>query len=82
MMCLHVCCRPFSVEPSVGTLNVGESMQLEVDFEPQTVGNHSEKLIVYYDTGMCYSLLKVLHFKKGQMENMMRQNRKWLFWLR
>uniref|UniRef100_A0A8C9E7N0 HYDIN/VesB/CFA65-like Ig-like domain-containing protein n=1 Tax=Phocoena sinus TaxID=42100 RepID=A0A8C9E7N0_PHOSS len=43
--------RPFSVEPSVGTLNVGESMQLEVDFEPQTVGNHSEKLIVYYDTG-------------------------------
>lgn len=57
-------------------------MQLEVDFEPQTVGNHSEKLIVHYDTGMCYSLLKVLHFKKGQMENMMRQNRKWLFWLR
>ncbi|XP_070307131.1 hydrocephalus-inducing protein homolog isoform X1 [Odocoileus virginianus] len=43
--------RPFSVEPSVGTLNVGESMQLEVDFEPQTVGNHSERLIVHYDTG-------------------------------
>ncbi|XP_026975142.1 hydrocephalus-inducing protein homolog [Sagmatias obliquidens] len=43
--------RPFSVEPSIGTLNVGESMQLEVDFEPQTVGNHSEKLIVCYDTG-------------------------------
>ncbi|OWK15745.1 hypothetical protein Celaphus_00004318, partial [Cervus elaphus hippelaphus] len=42
--------RPFSVEPSVGTLNVGESMQLEVDFEPQTVGNHSERLIVHYDT--------------------------------
>lgn len=51
-MCLLVCCRPFSVEPSVGTLNVGESMQLEVDFEPQTVGNHSERLIVHYDTGM------------------------------
>ncbi|XP_058135740.1 hydrocephalus-inducing protein homolog isoform X1 [Dasypus novemcinctus] len=44
-------CRPFSVEPSIGTLNVGETMQLEVDFEPQTVGNHSEKLIVHYDTG-------------------------------
>ncbi|XP_077612463.1 hydrocephalus-inducing protein homolog [Crocuta crocuta] len=43
--------RPFSVEPSVGTLNVGESMQLEVDFEPQTVGNHSKRLIVHYDTG-------------------------------
>lgn len=27
-------------------------MQLEVDFEPQTVGNHSERLIVHYDTGM------------------------------
>ncbi|XP_037671838.1 hydrocephalus-inducing protein homolog isoform X3 [Choloepus didactylus] len=44
-------CRPFSVEPSVGTLNVGETMQLEVEFEPQTVGNHSERLIVAYDTG-------------------------------
>ncbi|XP_004431871.1 PREDICTED: hydrocephalus-inducing protein homolog [Ceratotherium simum simum] len=43
--------RPFSIEPSVGTLNVGESMQLEVEFEPQTVGNHSKRLIVYYDTG-------------------------------
>ncbi|XP_054435188.1 hydrocephalus-inducing protein homolog [Pteronotus mesoamericanus] len=43
--------RPFSVEPTVGTLTVGESMQLEVDFKPQTVGNHSKRLIVYYDTG-------------------------------
>ncbi|XP_037371987.1 hydrocephalus-inducing protein homolog isoform X2 [Talpa occidentalis] len=43
--------RPFSVEPSVATLNVGELMQLEVQFEPQTVGSHSERLIVYYDTG-------------------------------
>ncbi|XP_042636791.1 hydrocephalus-inducing protein homolog [Orycteropus afer afer] len=43
--------RPFSVEPSVGTLHVGETMQLEVEFEPQTVGNHSERLIVCYDTG-------------------------------
>nr|KAF6318524.1 HYDIN axonemal central pair apparatus protein [Pipistrellus kuhlii] len=43
--------KPFSVEPSVGTLTVGESMQLEVDFEPQTVGNHGKRLIVYYDTG-------------------------------
>nr|XP_035929949.1 hydrocephalus-inducing protein homolog isoform X1 [Halichoerus grypus] len=43
--------RPFSVEPPAGTLNVGESMQLEVEFEPQTVGSHSERLIVHYDTG-------------------------------
>ncbi|XP_027261798.1 hydrocephalus-inducing protein homolog isoform X2 [Cricetulus griseus] len=43
--------RPFSVEPTSGILNVGESMQLEVDFEPQSVGNHNGKLIVTYDTG-------------------------------
>nr|XP_004659621.2 hydrocephalus-inducing protein homolog [Jaculus jaculus] len=43
--------RPFSIEPTAGTLNVGESMQLEVDFEPQAVGNHSGKLILDYDTG-------------------------------
>ncbi|EDL92535.1 rCG51388, partial [Rattus norvegicus] len=42
---------PYSVEPTGGILNVGESMQLEVNFEPQTVGNHSGKLIVIYDTG-------------------------------
>lgn len=57
-------------------------MQLEVEFKPQTVGNHSQRLIVYYDTGMHYSLLKVLHAKKGQMGNMVKQNRKWLFWWR
>lgn len=54
--------RPFSVEPTVATLDVGESMQLEVEFEPQNVGNHSERLLVYYDTGMLYS--KVLCAKK------------------
>ncbi|XP_006878929.1 PREDICTED: hydrocephalus-inducing protein homolog [Elephantulus edwardii] len=43
--------RPFSVEPSIGTLNVGDTTQLEVEFEPQTVGSHAEKLIVCYDTG-------------------------------
>ena len=54
-------------------------MQLEVDFEPQTVGNHSERLIVNYDTGMHYSLVKVLHIMKGWIKNMIKQNRKWLF---
>ncbi|XP_010642750.1 hydrocephalus-inducing protein homolog isoform X4 [Fukomys damarensis] len=43
--------RPFSVEPTDGTLNAGESMQLEVNFEPQSMGDHSERLIVCYDTG-------------------------------
>lgn len=69
------------MEPSVGTLTVGESMQLEVDFEPQTVGNHSKRLIVYYDTGRHYPLFKVPPVKKGQMENMRTQSRNWLFWL-
>ncbi|MBZ3870060.1 Hydrocephalus-inducing protein-like protein [Sciurus carolinensis] len=43
--------RPFSVKPTDGTLNMGESMQLEVEFEPQTTGNHSGRFIVSYDTG-------------------------------
>ncbi|XP_039769505.1 hydrocephalus-inducing protein homolog isoform X2 [Ornithorhynchus anatinus] len=42
---------PFSAEPSDGILQVGESMQLTVEFEPQHVGNHHENLIVHYDTG-------------------------------
>lgn len=42
-------------------------MQLEVEFEPQSVGDHSGRLIVCYDTGMRCSSLKVLHVKKGQM---------------
>ncbi|XP_056680687.1 hydrocephalus-inducing protein homolog isoform X2 [Monodelphis domestica] len=42
---------PFSAEPSVGTVNVGDTVQLSVDFEPLTLGDHSAKLIVNYDTG-------------------------------
>ncbi|XP_074055255.1 hydrocephalus-inducing protein homolog isoform X3 [Macrotis lagotis] len=42
---------PFSIEPSVGTVNVGDTMQLAVDFEPLTLGDHGSKLIVNYDTG-------------------------------
>lgn len=56
-------------------------MQLEVEFEPRTVGSHSKRLFVHYDTGMRYSLLRVLHVKKGQMGNRVKQKRKWLFWL-
>lgn len=69
------------MEPSVGTLTVGESMQLEVDFEPQAVGNHSKRLIVYYDTGRHSPDLKVPPVKKGQMENTRTQSREWLFGL-
>uniref|UniRef100_A0A8C8S7Z5 HYDIN n=1 Tax=Pelusios castaneus TaxID=367368 RepID=A0A8C8S7Z5_9SAUR len=42
---------PFSVEPSIGTLGVGETTQLTVEFQPQETGNHSQDLIVHYDTG-------------------------------
>ncbi|XP_067402985.1 hydrocephalus-inducing protein homolog isoform X1 [Emydura macquarii macquarii] len=42
---------PFSIEPSIGTLGVGETIQLTVEFQPQETGNHSQDLIVHYDTG-------------------------------
>uniref|UniRef100_A0A4X2JVL0 HYDIN axonemal central pair apparatus protein n=1 Tax=Vombatus ursinus TaxID=29139 RepID=A0A4X2JVL0_VOMUR len=49
---------PFSAEPSVGTINVGDTVQMAVDFEPLVLGDHSEKLIVNYDTGekVCVNL--------------------------
>lgn len=67
-------CRPFSIEPTDGILNVGESMQLEVDFEPQTVGNHNGKLIVTYDTGMLLSL--PFNFRSAEEERASRKTRK------
>ncbi|XP_033896012.3 hydrocephalus-inducing protein-like [Acipenser ruthenus] len=42
---------PFCVEPSLGTLGVGESMQVIVDFLPKQTGDHSEDLVLHYDTG-------------------------------
>ncbi|XP_036605974.1 hydrocephalus-inducing protein homolog [Trichosurus vulpecula] len=49
---------PFSAEPCVGTVSVGDTVQMTVDFEPLVLGDHSEKLIVNYDTGekVCVSL--------------------------
>ncbi|XP_077166200.1 hydrocephalus-inducing protein homolog isoform X2 [Paroedura picta] len=41
---------PFSVEPSTGTLGVGETTQFMVEFLPQGTGNHCEDLVVHYDT--------------------------------
>nr|XP_033799169.1 hydrocephalus-inducing protein homolog isoform X3 [Geotrypetes seraphini] len=43
--------RPFSAEPSVGTLGIGDSMQMTVEFKPQFIGDHCEDLIINYDTG-------------------------------
>ncbi|TRY66369.1 hypothetical protein DNTS_003345, partial [Danionella cerebrum] len=44
-------CRPFSVEPSVGTLSVGQSMQVTVGFLPKTTGDHSQNLLLHYHSG-------------------------------
>ncbi|XP_075998117.1 hydrocephalus-inducing protein homolog [Genypterus blacodes] len=43
--------RPFSVTPAFGTLDVGESMQVTVDFNPMTAGNHKQDLLLHYHTG-------------------------------
>ncbi|XP_049928998.1 hydrocephalus-inducing protein homolog isoform X2 [Epinephelus moara] len=42
---------PFSVAPSCGTLDVGECMQVTVEFKPMTVGDHSQDLLLRYHTG-------------------------------
>uniref|UniRef100_A0A672MHX5 HYDIN/VesB/CFA65-like Ig-like domain-containing protein n=1 Tax=Sinocyclocheilus grahami TaxID=75366 RepID=A0A672MHX5_SINGR len=41
-------CSPFSVEPSIGTLDVGQSRQVTVEFLPKTTGDHSQDLICRY----------------------------------
>ncbi|KAM9214465.1 hydrocephalus-inducing protein homolog [Leptosomus discolor] len=42
---------PFSVDPSIGTLGIGDAMQVTVEFHPLRTGDHSRSLIVHYDTG-------------------------------
>ncbi|XP_071613168.1 hydrocephalus-inducing protein homolog [Heliangelus exortis] len=42
---------PFSVSPSVGTLAIGDAMQVTVEFHSQKTGEYSSSLIVHYDTG-------------------------------
>ncbi|XP_064315287.1 hydrocephalus-inducing protein homolog [Phalacrocorax carbo] len=42
---------PFSVDPSIGTLGIGDTMQVTVDFHPLKTGDHLRSLIVHYDTG-------------------------------
>uniref|UniRef100_A0A3Q4HS85 Abnormal spindle-like microcephaly-associated protein ASH domain-containing protein n=1 Tax=Neolamprologus brichardi TaxID=32507 RepID=A0A3Q4HS85_NEOBR len=43
--------RPFSVTPEFGALDVGESMQVTVVFQPMNTGNHSQDLLLHYHTG-------------------------------
>ncbi|XP_026722915.1 hydrocephalus-inducing protein-like [Athene cunicularia] len=42
---------PFSVEPSIGTLGIGDAVQVTVEFHPLKTGDHSGSLVVRYDTG-------------------------------
>ena len=42
---------PFTVEPTEGSLSVGEYMQLNVNFIPKKVGDYKGTLIVHYNTG-------------------------------
>ncbi|XP_046781643.1 hydrocephalus-inducing protein homolog isoform X4 [Gallus gallus] len=42
---------PFSVDPSIGTLGIGDTMQVTVEFHPLKTGDHCESLVVHYDTG-------------------------------
>ncbi|NXD48612.1 HYDIN protein, partial [Corvus moneduloides] len=42
---------PFSVTPEVGTLGVGDVVQVTVGFQPLQSGDHSASLVVHYDTG-------------------------------
>ncbi|KAM8861524.1 hydrocephalus-inducing protein homolog isoform 3-T3 [Synchiropus picturatus] len=43
--------RPFSVSPTSGTLDVGESMQVSVDFTPMNPGDHRHDMVLHYHTG-------------------------------
>ncbi|NXD22968.1 HYDIN protein, partial [Spelaeornis formosus] len=42
---------PFSVIPAMGTLDIGDTMQVTVGFQPLETGDHSTSLVVHYDTG-------------------------------
>ncbi|XP_075367152.1 hydrocephalus-inducing protein homolog [Mycteria americana] len=42
---------PFSVDHSIGTLGIGDTMQVTVEFHPLKTGDHSRSLRVHYDTG-------------------------------
>ncbi|XP_065519886.1 hydrocephalus-inducing protein-like, partial [Lathamus discolor] len=42
---------PFSVDPSIGTLGVGEAMEVTVEFHPPKTGVYTSPMIIHYDTG-------------------------------
>ncbi|XP_066050989.1 hydrocephalus-inducing protein homolog [Chamaea fasciata] len=42
---------PFSVTPAMGVLDVGDTVQVTVEFQPLKTGDCSTSLVVHYDTG-------------------------------
>ncbi|XP_027525909.1 hydrocephalus-inducing protein-like [Corapipo altera] len=42
---------PFTVGPAMGTLDVGEAMQVTVEYHPMETGHHSTSLAVHCDRG-------------------------------
>lgn len=54
--CVHVyeasfLCSPFSVKPTSASLASNTCMQVDIEFLPQTVGEHSGTLEIHHDTG-------------------------------
>ena len=43
---------PFFVTPDSGRLDIGESMQIHVDFKALQTGDHASHMILQYETGM------------------------------
>lgn len=43
--------RPFAVNPVSGVIPVDEMLQVSVEFQPVTVGEHVGEMIVHYDSG-------------------------------
>ena len=43
---------PFFVTPDSGRLNIGESMQIHVDFKALQTGDHASHMILQYETGI------------------------------
>lgn len=41
------------MDPSIGTLGIGEAMEVTVEFHPPKTGVYSSPMIVHYDTGKC-----------------------------
>lgn len=44
----------------MGTLDIGDAVEVAVEFQPLKAGDHSGSLVVHYDTGECWALRRAL----------------------